>query len=110
MNIEFTHPLYVSSEGHDLLKIIVNENTFFISAEHDKPIKSKFKVEVKVPPQARSEEDANLIENIGAGARLGVIFSLAIPFGFMLFMSVSMDTVWGFYNMLQILGNEHYIK
>jgi hypothetical protein len=59
--VEFAHPLYVSSEGPDLLKIIVEENAFFISAEHDVSIKNKFKVEVKVPTQARSEEDADFI-------------------------------------------------
>lgn len=34
-----------------------------------------------------------------------MLFSLIIPFGFMLFMSFSIEKVWGMYNMLQMLSN-----
>ena len=34
-----------------------------------------------------------------------MIISLVIPFGFMLFMSVSMNRVWGLYNFLQVISN-----
>jgi len=34
-----------------------------------------------------------------------MIFTLIVPFGFMLFMSVSMGRVWSLYLMLQVASN-----
>ena len=34
-----------------------------------------------------------------------MLFTLIVPFGFMIFMSVSMNRVWGFYNLLQLISN-----
>ena len=34
-----------------------------------------------------------------------MIFTLVIPFAFMIFMSVSMDRVWSLYNTMQLMSN-----
>jgi len=34
-----------------------------------------------------------------------MLFTLIVPFCFMVFMSMSMDRVWGLYNMLQVQSN-----
>ena len=98
--MNFTYPLYVASEGRDALDIKVLESSFFMSKATNETMPGNYTLEVEVPPQAKSAEDANLIAEVGRSARFGLLFSLLIPFCFMLFMSVSMDTVWGFYNML----------
>ena len=38
-------------------------------------------------------------------AESSMIFSLVVPLAFMIFMSVSIDRVWGMYNSLQLLSN-----
>ena len=53
----------------------------------------------------KSEEDFNAISEIGNSVQSGMIITLVIPFGFMIFMSVSMNRVWALYNMLQLLNN-----
>ena len=34
-----------------------------------------------------------------------MIFTLVIPFAFMIFMSVSMERVWSLYNTMQLMAN-----
>jgi len=34
-----------------------------------------------------------------------MLFTLIVPFAFMLFMSVSMNRVWGLYNLMQLICN-----
>ena len=58
-----------------------------------------------VPPQAKSEEDFIQIQAMGSSASGSMIFTLIVPFCFMLFMSFSMNRVWALYNMLQLLSN-----
>ena len=53
-----------------------------------------------MPAQAESEEAFKQMEAMGAGAEEGMLFTLIVPFCFMVFMSVSLDRVWGLYNML----------
>jgi len=59
----------------------------------------------KVPSQASSEAELKAVEQIGEQAEASMIFTLIVPFCFMLFMSCSMDRVWGLYNMLQVQSN-----
>ena len=58
-----------------------------------------------MPAQFASEEEFERIDGYGNNAKGSMIFSLIIPFCFMLFMSVSMNRVWGLYNMLQLESN-----
>ena len=60
---------------------------------------------IQVPPQVASLEDFQQIVSMGSGASNSMLFTLIVPFCFMLFMSVSMNRVWSIYNMLQILSN-----
>ena len=43
--------------------------------------------------------------SLGESSKNSMIFTLVIPFLFMIFMSVSMDRVWSLYLMLQIVSN-----
>ena len=50
---------------------------------------------------------------MGNSAKGSMLLTLIVPLCFTLFMSVSMDRVWGLYNMLQIecnLLNFHFMK
>ena len=42
---------------------------------------------------------------MGNSASNSMLFTLIVPFCFMVFMSVSMNRVWALYNMLQIMSN-----
>ena len=46
-----------------------------------------------------SDSDFAQIQNIGSTAQSSMIFTLIIPFVFMVFMKASMDRVWSLYNM-----------
>lgn len=50
-------------------------------------------------------EDAGMIMSLGEGVKDSMLFTLVVPFCFMLFMSVSMDRVWSMYLMLQLTSN-----
>ena len=54
---------------------------------------------------AASEEDFKTIEAAASTAKDTLIYTFVIPLGFMLFMSVSMNRVWGLYLMLQIVAH-----
>jgi hypothetical protein len=60
---------------------------------------------IEVPKQMASEEDYETVSGLGSGAENGMIFTLVVPFLFMIVMSVSMNRVWALYNMLQLLIN-----
>ena len=51
-------------------------------------------------PTMTSVEDAGKIMNLGENTKNSMLLTLFVPFGFMLFMSVSMDRVWSMYLML----------
>ena len=59
---------------------------------------------VFLPPMT-SVEDAGKIMAMGEQTKNSMLLTLFVPFGFMLFMSVSMDRVWSMYLMLQIVSN-----
>ena len=61
--------------------------------------------EKTIPSQAKSEEDFKQIESLGGSASMSMIVTLVIPFGFMLFMSMSMNRVWSLYLMMQLASN-----
>ena len=52
-----------------------------------------------------NEEDYQFVSSIDTGAENGMIFTLVLPFAFMVLMSVSMNRVWALYNVLQLLIN-----
>ena len=53
----------------------------------------------------KSQEDFQAIVSLGSGAQNSLLFSLIIPFLFMVFMSASMNRVWALYNLLQLISN-----
>jgi len=57
------------------------------------------------PSQAASQADYEMMAKIGGSAESSMIFTLIVPFCFMLFMSMSMGRVWSLYLMLQVTSN-----
>jgi hypothetical protein len=55
---------------------------------------------IEVPRQMANEDDYQFVSSIGTGASNGMVFTLVLPFAFMVLMSVSMNRVWALYNML----------
>ena len=49
--------------------------------------------------------DARQIMKLGDYTKNSMILTLIIPFAFMVFMSVSMDSVWSMYLMMQLVSN-----
>ena len=62
-------------------------------------------MEVKVPSQARSKEEAKQIIFIATTAQSSMLLTLIIPLGFQIFMSIGMNRVWSLYLMLQVACN-----
>ena len=56
----------------------------------------------KIPAQAKDVTDFNRMTSVGSNAEVSMLASFAIPFVFMIFMSMNMDKVWSMYLMLQI--------
>jgi len=78
----------------------------FIATKDMKPIDENYTLEnFTLPSQAASKEDFEMLSQIGGSAESSMIFTLIVPFGFMLFMSVSMGRVWSLYLMLQVTSN-----
>ena len=59
---------------------------------------------------AKSENEALTLLSLGENTKNSMLLTLIIPFGFMLFMSVSMNRVWSLYLMLQITCNLMNLK
>ena len=102
IKMNFTNPLYVSSFGiRDRLSILMVANHMFFSPVDNFMLAPDYLiVGIQVPPQAKSEEDFLSIQAMGSSASGSMIFTLIVPFCFMLFMSFSMNRVWALYNML----------
>ena len=45
------------------------------------------------------------LETIGRVAEGSMVYTMIIPFCFMIFLKASMNRVWSFYNMLQLASN-----
>ena len=55
------------------------------------------------------KSDVNHIMKMGEYTKNSMVFTLVIPFVFMIFMSVSMGSVWSMYLMMQIVSNLMHI-
>ena len=72
-------------------------------------VKQHFKTS-SVLPELIDPKDVNKIMNLGEYSENSMLLTLIIPFCFMVFMSVSMDSVWSMYLMLQIVTNITHLK
>ena len=58
----------------------------------------------------KAGNEADELMSLGESSKNSMILTLVIPFLFMVFMSMSMDRVWSFYLMLQIISNLMNLK
>ena len=107
VTLEFTFPLYVSSDDiKDQLFITLTNGTLF-EAQSDgfSPVQNYALNMATIPALAASEEDYQEILSLGDSASKSMLLTLVVPLLFMVFMSVSMERVWAVYNMLQLVVN-----
>mmetsp|Transcript_2427 Transcript_2427/g.3710 ORF Transcript_2427/g.3710 Transcript_2427/m.3710 type:complete len:159 (-) Transcript_2427:1666-2142(-) len=101
LKLNFSDPLYVSTFGvKDTLEIGFPTPLFFKAKVDEFPLVANYSLLTDVPQQAGSEEDFEEITSMGSSTQSSMLLTLIIPFAFMVFMSVSMNRVWGLYNML----------
>ena len=82
------------------------ENSLFQAQKDGSLLEEEFKIKrIYIPTQAASEDDFKAVQSLGDSASGSMLFTLLVPFGFMLFMSMSMNRVWGMYNMVQLIAN-----
>jgi len=62
-------------------------------------------LELQVPAQIKSEEDAELVDLITTSSQTTMLISLIVSLGLMFFMQMSMDPTWSLYLMLQVESN-----
>lgn len=107
LKVNFSDPLYVShSFLKDRIDLVILDSSIFKAKSDGHQLKGNYSlVGIQVPKQMASEEDYEIVSGLGSGAENGMIFTLVVPFLFMIFMSVSMNRVWALYNMLQLLIN-----
>jgi len=106
LRLNFTNPLYVSSDQPDYLSIRFLNTSYLLRLNDSVSLASNYTIkDAKVPPQAASAKEIKAVEQLADSAQASMIFTLVVPFCFMLFMSCSMDRVWGLYNMLQVQSN-----
>ena len=104
LSLEFSNVLYVSSFGYkDKLSIIFLNETYFCS---DICLAANYTISrLDIPTQVASLADQASISAVGDLASSSMIYTLVVPFCFMIFMRASMGRVWSFYNMLQLASN-----
>lgn len=98
--------MYVSIDRPDFLDINIVNEKLFTSKTDNQTLAEDFRiVDIKVPRLIRSKGDLDSLKRLAASAQNSMILSLVVPIAFSMFMSISMDNVWGLYNMLQIECN-----
>ena len=102
LDMKFSNPLYVSSSTtKDQVDIkVLNSNFFVAKVDLEQLLPNYTLNNFTVPSQARSQEEFETMSSIGAQAENSMMFTLIVPFCFMVFMSVSMNRVWSLYLML----------
>ena len=102
LKLIFENPIFVSSfEKKDILNIRVKKGSFFQSKLDNHQLQNNFSVlNFMIPSQAKNKEDYKSIVSITSQISSSVITTLVVPAAFMVFMSVSMNTVWSMYMML----------
>jgi hypothetical protein len=108
IKMNFSDPIYVSSSADlkDLIGIDILNYKLFIASKDMTVLAENYTVaNSTIPSQAKSEKDYKLISNVGSSVENSMLITLLVPFCFMLFMSVSMEKVWSFYLMLQVVSN-----
>ena len=115
LKFNFTNRLFVSIEEDDIIDLHFLETSLFRAAHKGNvTLESGYSLlDIRIPKQSKSEADYKNIQNMGNSAKGSMLLTLIVPLCFTLFMSVSMNRVWGLYNMLQIecnLLNLHFMK
>jgi hypothetical protein len=102
LNLTFSLPLYVSSfDGKDSVDIEFSNPSMFKAKSNNQTIPENYTISsIELPAQVKSSEDLVKIETIESSAQTSMVFTLIIPFAFMIFMSVAMERVWSLYNTM----------
>ena len=107
VHLNFSDPLYVSSfdGGKDSIEIRIVDHLHFLAKSDRTSIAQNYTLKnIKVPSQVLSDEDLQIMQQIASSASKSMIFTLVIPFCFMIFMSISIERVWSLYNTLQLMA------
>lgn len=92
--------------GKDHLSLKFLEHQLFKSPKDNLTLEANYTVAaIPIPQQFTSEEEKQAVQQVAGAAESSMIFSLVVPLLFMVFMSVSINRVWGMYNSLQLLSN-----
>ena len=103
--LNMSNPVYVSSSDiPDEITLQVNNKYMFQSLETNVTIKEGFKLSHGLPSMIESSDRLKLF-NLGKLSQNSLLLTLVIPFCFLIFVQVSMDSVWTMYLTLQILCN-----
>ena len=103
--LNLTNPVYVSSsEVQDEIKVRITNPYIFQSLSNNLTVKENFTTTVYLPSMIDSKDTDSLMK-LGDYTKNSMVLTLIVPFVFMVFMSVSMESVWSLYLMLQIVSN-----
>mgnify|MGYP000925331417 CR=1 FL=1 len=98
--LNMSNPVYVSSsEESCAIEVKIINQYMFQSIKTNVTIRENYKTSLEMPTML-SKGDVNTIMTMGESCKNSMLFTLIIPFCFMIFMSVSMDRVWSLYLML----------
>ena len=92
------------------IQIKVRDAYVFEAKQSGINVKMNFTTSRVLPSLAKSESEAYALLSLGENTKNSMLLTLIIPFGFMLFMSVSMNRVWSLYLMLQLTCNLMNLK
>ena len=103
--LNLTNPVYVSSsEVQDEIKVRITNPYIFQLLSNNLTVKENFTTTVYLPSMIDSKDTDSLMK-LGDYTKNSMVLTLIVPFVFMVFMSVSMESVWSLYLMLQIVSN-----
>ena len=88
----------------DEIKVRITNPYIFQSLSNNLTVKENFTTTVYLPSMIDSKDTDSLMK-LGDYTKNSMVLTLIVPFVFMVFMSVSMESVWSLYLMLQIVSN-----
>ena len=98
--LNISNPVYVSSsELSDEVRVTVRNQYLFQSYASNITVKQNYTAILNIPTLIDSKDVGKMMQ-LGDYTKNSMMFTLFVPFGFTIFMSVSMDSVWSMYLMM----------
>jgi len=106
IKLNFTNPLFVSTgDERDILRITFEQPSLFKSQLDGLTLVPEYTIKGKIPGQMVSEEEFASKQGMVQSAQSTMEYTVIVPLVLQLFVSMSMNLIWGLFNTLQLITN-----